>query len=118
MNLPSNYRTVLVTIEKPSRTGDGSGGKAITYTTLRGSWEVRQSFYGRTSQLLRMEQAAHNAQGPGVADKTENFFVFEPPFPSDIKRDYRIVNPSGEKWKVLFVRRYAGNMQVDAELVS
>ncbi len=77
------------------------------------------NYYGRTSQLLRMEQAAHNAQGPGVATRKQQFFTFEPPpFPA-IQAQDRIVTASGEKFVVQWPPRiYDDSMQVDVEVVS
>jgi len=77
-----------------------------------------KNYYSKTS-LMRLEQATHNAQGPGLATATKQLFVFETkPFPS-IRVQDRLVDPDGVRWVVQFEpRRYDGSMQVDTELIA
>jgi hypothetical protein len=111
--------TVRVTIDKPARTKVDGGGRAIAYTPVPGTWDATRNYYGKLRQLLQLEQAAHNSEGP---DKGENrklqLFVFRPPFPPDIGQQYRILADDGVKYTVLFVRKYETTMQVDAEVIG
>lgn len=109
---------VTVTIGKPNRTKVDGGGRAVTYDPVPGSWKATRNFYGRTSQMVRLEQAAHNAQGPGLETRKLQLFTFRPPFPPDIDVNYRLTADDAKKYIVQFVRTYTETMQVDAELVG
>ena len=109
-----------VTVLKPTRVTDGSGGKTETFTAI---WTGTgtQNFYTKTS-LERLEQSTHSAQGPGVLTRTLKLWTFEapgfPPFSATTGRDYRIKDSGGAQWRVLYVRTYEMTMQVDTELVA
>lgn len=111
---------ITVKVERPFRTGDGSGGKAIGWVTVPGMAKLKatRNYYGRTSQLLRMEQAAHNAQGPGVGTRKDQLFVFRDPT-LDIRINDRIVAADGVPCVVQWPPRvYDDELQVDTEVVQ
>ena len=110
---------ITVKVQRPSRTGDGAGGKSITWATVSGMSKLlaTRNFYGRTSQLLRLEQAAHNAQGPGVGTRKGQLFVFRDPT-LDIRTEDRIVGADGQAYVVQWPPRvYDDELQVDTEIV-
>lgn len=106
---------VAVSIQAPARTGDGAGGKGISWNVVATGFATI-NFY-RKESLLRLEQAAHNAQGPGVNTKTLRLIVFESPFPT-ILVEYRIVAADGTKYVVQDVRPYDDWLEVDTEIIE
>lgn len=110
--------TEVVTIQRMRRVKDVAGGETETPVTVWTGAGYR-NFYRRTSEL-RLEQGDHNAQGPGIAVDTKQFYTFEAAVPVVMARD-NILSPDGTKWLVLFVRDYtdedAINVQVDVELI-
>lgn len=115
-----SLRTIKVDVQRQVDTGDGGGGSTVAWPIVFPQVPATQNFYGRTSQLLRLEQAAHNAQGPGIQTRKQQLFVFrQQPFP-DIQVNDRIVTPDGVKYVVQFngVRRYDSTLQVDTEVIT
>lgn len=109
-------RTVTVNLLRESRTGDGSGGKAVARVRAATGLRATQHLRVRASSL-RVEQGAHNSQGPGVLTLTTPFFKFGPPFP-DIRINDWIQVGGGIVYRVLFVRVYERTLQCDCESVQ
>lgn len=120
MNLGSEFTTISVAVERETRTGDGAGGKTKTWATVSGlsALTCTKRFYGRTSQLDRLEQGAHNTAGPGVEVKTSQLFIFRQQPAPDIRKQDRLFASDGVRYRVLFTRLYATTLQVDTELVA
>jgi hypothetical protein len=104
----------VVTIQRPTRTGTGAGGKVETYVTTQAGVIATRNYYSSASQR-RMEDTG-GADGPGASSSTRCFFTFRAkPFPS-IQREYLIVEPDGTQWRVLQPPRvYQFSMQADCE---
>jgi hypothetical protein len=114
-----SFRPILVTIERPTRTGDGAGGKVLgTPEVVADGVTARRHRYTRTSEDRR-EMAPAGAAGPGVATVYDCFYAFRAPYPAVAVGDTITEEVSGEVRRVLVVRQnYDWTMQVDCEVVS
>ncbi len=112
---------VIVSVERPVRVKAAGGGKSESWESVPGLQDLQatQNFYGRTSQLMRLEAATHNAAGPGLEVKKQQLFVFRQQPAPDIRLQDRLVTSDGLRYVVQFPPRlYLTTLQVDAEIVG
>ncbi len=112
-----SLKKIAVSVEREVRGSDGAGGKTRSWTRILSNLTATKNYYSSAS-LLRLEQADHNAAGPGVQTRTLQLFTFRPPFPIGIQREDRIYGADGKRWSVRFIRGYDTTLQIDTELVE
>lgn len=110
-----------VIIQRATITGDDGGGEEETWAPVGsppGGWQATRNFYRKTSQVLIDEGQRQPSQGPGVTVKTTCFFTFdteEQRAPAVARDQYRIIGGDGVAYRILHVRVYDDNIQVDCE---
>ena len=120
---------VQVIILNESRTLDAGGGISRSGATSptgislvqndTATYTVTQRFRHGQSGLSRFEGMAGAYQGPGTMDILKMVVIFEiAPFPTVLQNDWIQRVDTGEKWRVLFVRKYDRTMQCDVEIVK
>ncbi len=112
-----------ITIKRPTKSGDGAGGKTSTLTIL-GTAEGTRNFYS-SKRGTRQEDSTGGAQGPGVSTQQLRLFTFRRPFVEsvegiveEIEPDFQLQTDDGLLHKVLTVRPYDLTLQVDTEVFN
>ncbi len=118
-----------VIILNESRTLDAGGGISRSGATSPtgialvqndlATYTVSQRFRRTLSGLQRFEGTSGAYQGPGTMDILNMVVIFEIlPFPNVLQNDWIQRVDTGEKWRVLFMRKYDRTMQCDVEIVK
>ena len=111
-----SFTPQTITILRATRARDGAGGQTEVFAPV-GTAACTVHYYVKTS-LFRIEEAAHNSEGPGKFTRSDRFFSFKRPFP-DIRVNDRVQTADGLLYTVFYVRNdYGWTMQVDCEDVS
>lgn len=105
-----------ISILRERRLGDGAGGKTVVLFSLRQRYRVTVNRRRSARYDLRLEQSAHNLQGPGVETATRRVVCFRRPFPQ-LLHDDRLVTEDGTTYTVHTLRQYDWSLQVDCEVV-
>lgn len=120
---------VQVIILNESRTLDAGGGISRSGATSPTgialvqndplTYTVSQRFRRPMSDLARFEGMVGAYQGPGTMDILKMVVIFEfVPYPNVLQNDWIQRVDTGEKWRVLYVRKYDRTMQCDVEVVK
>lgn len=106
-----------ITIRRPTKSSDGAGGKVSTFQNL-GTAQGTRNFYSS-------KRGTRQEEGPGVATQQLRLFVFRRPFVESepgivagIKVNYQLQTDDGLLHKVLTVRPYDSNVQIDTEVFN
>lgn len=112
-----------ITIRRPTKSSDGAGGKVSTFQNL-GTAQGTRNFYS-SKRGTRQESSGGGGTGPGVSTQQLRLFVFERPFVetepgivAGIRVGYQLQTDDGLLHKVLTVRPYDSNLQVDTEVFN
>lgn len=113
------YKEMTFTHRRPSRTGDGAGGKTTTYVT-QGVVTGRKHFYQRRSQ-----QEMEKTEAPARAVVNEQVVIFDDTTldiqQQDVLLEGDVADADADEavtWRVKHVRPYDFTFQVDVELVA
>ena len=113
MSLQPQWFSIL----RERRTGDGAGGKIVVLYSQRQRYRGTLNRKKTMSSDMRLEEAAHNLQGPGVETATKRVVCFRQPFPA-LEHDAVLVAEDGTQYTVQTIRPYDWTLQADVEIVE